>query len=218
MELTIARIGKAHGLRGEVSLELRTDVPEERLAVGSTLDTKPSDRGPLTVARTRVANGRWYALFTQAQDRTAAEQLAGTELVVNVEASDEEDAWYEHELVGLKAELLDGTVVGKIVGLEHFPAQDALVLKETNGTRTYVPFLERFVPTVDIAGGRVVLTPPGGLLSTDTANLVVSDETSGPAEPSGPADSNGAAEPSGSPETSAPAGSRGAHAAPDEDN
>lgn len=182
MELTIARIGKAHGLRGEVSIELRTDIPGERFADGEKLVTKPAERGPLTVARTRVVNGRWYVMFEEIADRTAAESLRGTDIIVEADVSDEDDAWYAHELAGLQVELEDGTVVGKVVGLEHFPAQDALVIKEKNGTRTLIPFLERFVPTVDTKGARVVITPPGGLLSTDSMNLVVSDETKG-AEP-----------------------------------
>lgn len=174
MELTIAVIGKAHGLRGEVSLDLRTDVPESRLVVGQELATEPATAGPLTVTRTRESQGRWYVTFAQAADRTAAEALRGVKLVVTAQESDEPNAWYEHELVGLEARLVDGTVVGKILGLEFLPAGDALKLKENDGTRTLVPFLERFVPTVDIAGGYVVLTPPGGLLASDVANLDVS--------------------------------------------
>jgi 16S rRNA processing protein RimM len=169
----------AQGLRGEVSIDVRTDIPESRLAVGTQLTTKPAERGPLTVARTRVGNGRWYVLFEESHDRSSAEALNGTELIIEVEESDEEDAWYTHELVGLDVQLTDGTSVGKVVGLEHLPAQDALVLKEKNGTRTYLPFLERFVPVVDIEGGFVTITPPGGLLSTDVVNLIISDETTG---------------------------------------
>lgn len=180
MELTIAVIGKAHGLRGEVSLDLRTDVPESRFVVGQAITTEPATAGPLTITRIRDNQGRWFLTFAQATDRTAAEQLRGVKLVVTQTESDEQDAWYEHELAGLTAKLQDGTVVGKILGLEYLPAQDALILKETNGVRTLVPFLKRFVPTVDIAGGFVILTPPGGLLSIDEANLDVSTgETSG---------------------------------------
>ncbi len=175
MELTVALIGKPHGLRGEVSLDLRTDVPESRLIVGQDIATVPAEAGPLTITRTREAQGRWYVTFAQATDRTAVEALRGVKLVTEIEASDEEDAWYEYELQGLTAELADGTVVGKILGLEYLPAQDALILKETNGTRTLVPFLTRFVPVVDVAGGRVVLTPPGGLLSSDAANLIIAN-------------------------------------------
>ncbi|GIG28017.1 ribosome maturation factor RimM [Cellulomonas marina] len=182
MRLTVARVGRAHGLRGEVALDLRTDAPEERLAVGSVLLTEPVGRGPLTVARTRVQQGRWYVAFTGVEDRTAAEALAGTALVLETEGSDEEDAWYPYELAGLRAELADGTVVGEVMGLEHLPAHDALVLRETGGERTLVPFVRAIVPVVDVPGGRVVLDPPGGLLASDAANLVVSPETQDRAE------------------------------------
>lgn len=192
MLLTVARIGRAHGLRGEVSLDLRTDEPEARLSVGTALATEPADRGPLTVARTREQQGRWYVTFAEAEDRTAAESLRGVELVVEVAedaatADDDEDAWYPHELAGLRAEHVDGRVVGEILGLEHHPAHDVLVLREPDGARTLVPFVRAIVPVVDVPGGRVVLDPPGGLLAADAANLVVSEETTGePADATSP--------------------------------
>lgn len=173
MELTVARVGKAHGLRGEVVLDLRTDEPEERLAVGERLETRPAATGPLTVATVRVHQGRWLVGFEGVRDRTAAEALRGVELVVEVEASDEEDAWYPHELVGLRAEDPDGRTLGRIDGLEHLPAHDVLVLRETGGARTLVPFVRQIVPLVDVAGGRVVLDPPGGLLASDADRLEV---------------------------------------------
>ncbi len=173
MQLVVARIGKAHSLRGEVVLDVRTDDPETRLAVGEVLATEPSSAGPLTVLSRRLHQGRWLVRFAEVGDRTAAEALRGVELVVDADASDEEDAWYPHELRGLRAELTDGTVVGEVVALEHLPAHDALLVKETNGARTLVPFVTAIVPVVDVAGGRVVLDPPGGLLASDAANLVV---------------------------------------------
>ena len=177
MELVVARIGRAHGLRGEVVLDLRTDDPEARLAVGATLATQPPAAGPLTVTRVRLHQDRWLVTFAEAADRTAAEALRGVELVVEADASDEEDAWYPHELRGLRAELTDGTVVGEVVALEHLPAQDALLVAETlpDGTtvRTLVPFVRAIVPVVDVAGGRVVLDPPGGLLARDADAVVV---------------------------------------------
>ncbi|MBD3780267.1 MULTISPECIES: ribosome maturation factor RimM [unclassified Cellulomonas] len=180
MLLTVARIGRAHGLRGEVALDLRTDEPESRLAAGTVLPTDPPARGPLTIAGTRVQQGRWYVTFAEAGDRTAAEALRGVDLLVDVaDEDDDEDAWYPHELAGLRAEHVDGRVLGEVVGLEHLPAHDALVLRETGGARTLVPFVRAIVPVVDVPGGRVVLDPPGGLLASDAANLVVSDETSG---------------------------------------
>ena len=180
MRLTVARVARAHGLRGEVALDLRTDTPETRLAVGQVLATDPAAAGPLTVAGTRSQHGRWFATFAEAGDRTAAEALQGVELVVDSDEDDEEDAWYPHELVGLRAEHVDGRVLGTIDGLEHLPAHDVLVLvEEGSGARTLVPFVHAIVPVVDVAGGRVVLDTPGGLLASDAENLVVSDETSG---------------------------------------
>ncbi len=173
MQLVVARVGRAHGLKGEVALDLRTDAPEERLAIGETLTTDPTDAGPLTVTRVRVHQSRWLVTFAEAADRASAEALRGVELVVDVDASDEEDAWYPHELRGLRAELEDGTVVGEVVALEHLPAHDALAIRETGGERTLVPFVRAIVPLVDVAGGRVVLTPPGGLLARDAASVVV---------------------------------------------
>lgn len=179
MLLTVARIGRAHGLRGEVALDLRTDNPEDRFGVGAELQTVPAARGPLTVVSTRSQQGRWYVAFAQITDRTMAEAMRGTELVVEEDTSDEDDAWYPHELAGLRAEHVDGTLLGEIIGLEHLPAHDMLVLREPDGTRTLVPFVRAIVPVVDVAGGRVVLDPPGGLLASDAANLVISEETVG---------------------------------------
>ena len=175
MLLTVARVGRAHGLRGEVALDLRTDTPADRFVVGRALRTDPSSAGPLTPTRVREQQGRWFVTFAEASDRTAAEALRGVTLVVDADdAPDEDDdAWYEHQLVGLRAEHVDGRLLGEVVGLESAPAHDLLVLREPDGARTLVPFVRAIVPVVDVAGGRVVLDPPGGLLASDVANLVV---------------------------------------------
>jgi 16S rRNA processing protein RimM len=167
-------------LKGEVVLDVRTDDPEERLGVGRTLRTVPAEAGPLTVTRSRVHQDRWVVMFAEAADRSAAENLRGVELVVDAGASDEEDAWYPHELRGLRAELTDGTVVGEVVGLDHLPAHDALVVSEplpTGTVRTLVPFVKEIVPVVDVDGGRVVLDPPGGLLARDADAVEVARES-----------------------------------------
>ena len=179
MQLTVARIGRAHGLRGEVALDLRTDSPTERFVVGAVLTTVPAAAGPLTIVATRAQHGRWFATFEQVADRSAAEALHGVEIVAEENETDEDDAWYPHELAGLRAEHVDGRVLGEIVGLEHLPAHDSLVLREPSGARTLVPFVRAIVPVVDVPGGRIVLNPPGGLLASDAENLVVSDETRG---------------------------------------
>ncbi len=174
MLLTVARIGRAHGLRGEVALDLRTDDPAARLAVGTVLVTDPASAGPVTVRSTRTAQGRWYATFDQVDDRTAAEGLRGVLLVVEADEAgpaggeDPDDAWYRHELVGLRAERVgDHTLLGTVVDLEHPPAHDLLVLREPDGTVSRVPFVRQIVPVVDVEGGRVLLDPPAGLLGAE---------------------------------------------------
>lgn len=167
MELVVARAGRPHGLRGEVALEVRTDDPGRRLAVGARLRTDP-DVGVLTVASSREHQGRPLVAFAEAADRTAAEALRGVLLLVDVDPDDpaevEEDAWHRSQLVGLRATTVDGRDVGEVVGLEHLPAQDALVVRQPSGATALVPFVRAIVPEVDVAGGRVVLDPPGGLL------------------------------------------------------
>ncbi len=180
MLLTVARVGRPHGLRGEVALDVRTDAPQDRFVTGARFTTEPAAAGPLDVVRVRTAQGRWYVTFAQAADRTAVEALRGVELLVDSAQvdDDEDDGWYLHELVGLRVEhVADGRVLGEVVGLEHLPAHDLLVVREPDGVRTRVPFVEAIVPVVDVPGGRVVLDPPGGLLAADAERLVVSDET-----------------------------------------
>jgi len=166
--LTVARIGRPHGLRGEVGLELRTDDPAARLAVGAVLDTDPPAAGPLTVTATRTAQGRWYVTFDQVNDRNAAEGLRGVLLVVYADdaPSTDPESWYRHELVGLRAERVgDHVLLGTVIGLEHPPAHDLLVVREPGGTVSRVPFVRQIVPVVDVDGGRVLVDPPGGLLA-----------------------------------------------------
>src|SRR5450759_4727672 len=175
VQLTVARIGRAHGMRGEVAVDLRSDTPDERFAPGTVLRTVPPSAGPLTVERSRGQNGRWFLLFEGVLDRTAAEALRGLELVVDSDAAAadaaadaaEEDAWYPHQLAGLRVEHVDGRTVGTVLDIEHLPAHDMLVIREPSGTRTLVPFVRAIVPVVDVFGGRVVLDPPGGRLADD---------------------------------------------------
>ena len=173
MQLVVARIGKAHSLKGEVTLDVRTDDPDNRLAVGEVLATNPAEAGPLTVLSRRMHQGRMLVRFAEAGDRTAVEALRGVELVVDASASDDDDAWYPHELAGLTVELQDGAVVGKVITLEPAPAHDLLIIKEPNGARTAIPFVKAIVPVVDVPGGRVVIDPPGGLLAADAEHVVV---------------------------------------------
>jgi 16S rRNA processing protein RimM len=167
MSLVLARIGKPHGLRGEVTVRLHTDEPEARFPVGAVIETEadPGSGVPrvLTIASTRVHNGVWLLGFEEIPDRSGAEGLRGTRLVTHevTPATDDEEAFYEDDLIGLEARDPSGAVVGTVTGLEIGAAQDRLVLTLTDGVTAYVPFMRHMVPVV--AEDHVVVDPPAGL-------------------------------------------------------
>lgn len=169
MQLTVAIIGAPHGLKGEVRLDVRTDSPERRLAVGSTLETDPADVGPLTVERTRTQKGTTHVIFAECHDRTGAEALNGVKLVLETDEEEdpEEDSWYAHELVGLEVLDSEGYTLGEVVDLEPMPTQELLVVREPDGLMTRVPFVRAIVQEVDPDDNCVVLDPPPGLFSEE---------------------------------------------------
>jgi 16S rRNA processing protein RimM len=168
----IARIGKPHGLHGEVTVQLHTDEPERRLAVGTVIDTEATTGTgvprALTVRSTRVHNGVWLVAFDEIPDRTGAESLRGTRLVVDGEdvlpADDEDDVFTEEQLRGLTVVDPAGSVLGEVGGLELGAAQDRLVILLPDGREAQVPFVTALVPEVDLESGRVVVDAPPGLL------------------------------------------------------
>jgi len=165
VQVVVARIGKAHGLRGEVTVQVLTGAPDERFVPGATFVTEPVAAGPLVLRSARDHNGILLLGFEHTDDRTGAEALRGIKLLADaLEDDGDEDAWYERDLVGLKAVTVGGDEVGEVTALESRPAQDLLVLRLTDGRKARVPFVTAIVPEVDIAGGRVVLDPPAGLL------------------------------------------------------
>ena len=169
MQLTVAIIGAPHGLKGEVRLDVRTDVPERRLAVGTMLETDPQEAGPLTIERSRENKGATNVLFSECRDRTGAEAVRGISLVVETDEEEEieEDAWYSHELVGLEVLDPDGYTLGEVIALEPMPAQDLLVVREPDGIITRVPFVKEIVTEVDIDDGCIVVDAPAGLFSDE---------------------------------------------------
>ena len=165
--LTVGRIGKPQGIRGEVTVEVRTDVPEIRFAVGSVLFTDPADRGPLTVEAARDQNGRLMVAFEGVPDRNAAEALRDTLLQVDasdVPPSDDPDEFHDTQLMGLSAELVTGAALGTVSDVLHLPHGDVIVVRREAGTEVLVPFVKAIVPEVDLAAGRLVVDPPEGLL------------------------------------------------------
>ena len=165
--VVVARIGKAHGLRGEVTVQVHTDDPRGRFTPGAVFATEAA-RGSgvprrLTLRSARLHRDTWLLAFEHVPDRTGAEGLRGTRLLLEP-APDEEDAWYEDDLVGL--EVLDpaGARLGEVAGLDVGAAQDRLVVRLDDGSEALVPFVSAIVTDVDVDGGRVVVNTPPGLL------------------------------------------------------
>jgi 16S rRNA processing protein RimM len=175
VRLIVARIGRAHGLRGEVSVEVRTDAPDERFVDGAVLHVEDGPRrralvatgGPtaLTVTRVRDNNGTLLLTFAEVCDRSAAESLRDVMLEAEVaEQSDEPDAWYDHELVGLTVTDPAGATLGEVIEVQHPGAQDLLVVRTLRGEARLVPFVQAIVPEVDLVARRIVMVAPPGLL------------------------------------------------------
>ena len=170
LDVIVATIGKAHGLRGEVALNLRTDQPEERLLLGTVFEVEPAGGGrprTLTVSSIRTQQNRWYVSFEEVADRSDAEALRGVELSTEVDAEEESDedpdAWYPSQLKGLTVRHVDGHELGTVVGIEHYPAQDLLIVRTGDGRRVQLPLVEQLVPEVDLENSVVLADPPGGL-------------------------------------------------------
>jgi 16S rRNA processing protein RimM len=163
--LMVGRIGRPHGLTGEVSVVVRTDAPEQRFALGAVFELGNGRK--LTVAGTRWHRGALLLRLAEVTDRTAAEELRGEMLTVSAEElapPEDPDEFHDHQLIGLRAVLADGAAVGTVRDVVHGPAGELLVVDRDGGPEALVPFVRDIVPTVDLAAGRVVLTPPEGLL------------------------------------------------------
>jgi 16S rRNA processing protein RimM len=167
VEVVVGRIGRAHGIRGGVGVEVRTDEPDRRFAPGSVLRTEPESAGPLTVSLARWHGNRLLVTFDEVGDRSAAEALRGVSLLVDVDADerpDDPEEFYDRHLVGLVVHDLQGAVLGQVGEVVHLPAQDLLAVTLGDGRQVLVPFVAAIVPEVDVAGGRLVVDPPAGLL------------------------------------------------------
>ncbi|WP_308200663.1 ribosome maturation factor RimM [Klenkia sp. PcliD-1-E] len=163
--MVVGRIGRPHGVRGEVTVEVRTDDPDRRFTPGAVLATEPADRGPLTVESVKWHSGTLLLRVAGVADRQTADELRNTLLVVEVADLPEleDDSFYDHQLVGLEVRLTDGTVVGAVSAVRH-DAAELLVVRRPGTHDLLVPFVRAIVPTVDVAAGHLVLTPPEGLL------------------------------------------------------
>jgi 16S rRNA processing protein RimM len=165
MQLVVGQIVRPHGIRGEVVVEVTTDDPAARFVAGSQLAT--TARGALRIEAARPHQGRLIIAFEGILDRNAAEDLRGVRLCVDaaeVGEPEDPDEFNDFQLIGLSVVDVDGARLGEVIRVDHGPAADLLVLRLTGGREALVPFVRAIVPTVDIPGRRVVLTPPPGLL------------------------------------------------------
>lgn len=173
VEVVVGRIGRPHGLRGEVTVDVRTDEPERRFADGVRLRAEPpagsaSPLTSLTVGHTRTHQGVLLATFEELGDRSAAEAARGIVLHVCLgadEAPDDPDEFYAHQLAGLTAYDEQGTLLGTVTGLVPGAAQDLLTVRTADGRDALVPFVKPLVPEIDVAGGRVVIADRPGLVA-----------------------------------------------------
>lgn len=169
-QLRVGRLVKAHGLKGALKLELYTDDPDGRFVPGAVFtlqvpESSPWHGKPLTVREFKWMNSHPVAFFEGVDDRNAAEELVRAILWIDEDAAAapaEDDAWYDHQLVGLDV-VRDGASVGRVVRVDHMPAQDLLVVRIDAEREVLVPFVKAIVPEVDIPGGRLIVTPPTGL-------------------------------------------------------
>jgi 16S rRNA processing protein RimM len=160
MKLNVGRIGKAHGILGEATIEVRTDEAEDRFAIGAVLETE--NHGNLTVVSARVHNGILLLGFEGIESRNAIEALRNellyTDVDINAPGIDEDD-YHVLQLVGCKAYLVDGDEFGDVADVLNLPGQDVLVIKNNEG-ETLIPFVRQLVPLVDIGAKRLTVIPP----------------------------------------------------------
>ncbi|MXG88054.1 ribosome maturation factor RimM [Nocardioides flavescens] len=172
-EVVVGRIGKPHGLRGEVTIDVRTDEPERRFAPGAVLRAEPPSGSASSLQTLTVARARWHQSvlllsFEELPDRTAAEGARGTLLHTTIpagESPEDPEEFYDHQLVGLAVHDLDGIRIGTVAGLMHGGAQDLLRVTTPDRREALVPFVSALVPEVDLDAGRVVVADRPGLVT-----------------------------------------------------
>jgi 16S rRNA processing protein RimM len=179
VRVIVGRIGRPHGIRGEVVIGVRTDEPDLRFAVGSVVDASrsaeddlPADRAPLKVATVRWHSGQLLVGFAGITDRTAAGDLTGSWLSIDssqLPETSDPDEFRDHDLIGLAVLTGDGATAGVVADVLHY-GQDLLVVRRDEGQEFLVPFVKAIVPEVDLATGRLVIDPPPGLLDPAEAD------------------------------------------------
>jgi 16S rRNA processing protein RimM len=179
MRVIIGRVGRPHGIRGEVVVGVRTDEPDLRFAVGAVVDASsdsdnetPADSTELTIAARRWHSGQLLVAFDGIADRTAVSELTGSWLSIDssqLPETSDPDEFRDHDLIGLAVLTGDGATAGVVADVLHY-GQDLLVVRRDEGQEFLVPFVKAIVPEVDLATGRLVIDPPPGLLDPAEAD------------------------------------------------
>jgi 16S rRNA processing protein RimM len=164
--LVVARIGRAHGVLGEATIEVRTDQPEDRFYVGSVLQTEPANLGPLKINSVRDHNGTLLLGFDGISDRNQIEKLRNVLLLadIDIHAGSTEDDFHVQELLGCLVTTNTGLELGPVVEIVNLPGQDLLAV-EHNGKNVLIPFVKAIVPEVDVINKKIKINPPEGLLN-----------------------------------------------------
>ncbi len=160
MRLLVGRIGRAHGILGEATIEVRTDMPDERFAVGAHVST--DSHGDLSITSYRLHNGILLLGFEGVKDRNGAEKLRDTLMYCDVDIdqpSDYQDDYHVMQLIGCKAVLESGLEFGTVADVINLPGQDLLAIDTPNG-EVLIPFVHQLVPLVDIANRCLTVIPP----------------------------------------------------------
>lgn len=167
-QLRVGRLTKAHGLKGAIKVELYTDAPDRRFTPGAVFSLQVPTSSPwhgktLELIELKYYNLHPVAFFKDVLDRSTAETLIKAILWIDQDPAEpaEEDAWFDHQLVGLTV-LRDGVKVGTVIRIDHLPAQDLLTVATESG-EVLVPFVKAIVAAVDVAAGTLTVTPPLGL-------------------------------------------------------
>ncbi|MGK2880110.1 MAG: ribosome maturation factor RimM [Mycobacterium sp.] len=174
MELVIGRIAKAHGISGEVVVEVRTDDPGDRFAPGSVLRARRPRGGPettLTVESAREHGNRLLVRLSGVSDRNTADLLRGNVFVVDTSELppiDDPDEFYDHQLEGLRVVTVDGRELGAVEEVLHTGAGELLAVKSDAGVETLIPFVAAIVTSMSLADNVIHIDPPDGLLDLDS--------------------------------------------------
>mgnify|MGYP006274441615 FL=1 len=172
MQLVVGRIGRAHGVRGDLFVEPFTDEPDKRFADGEQLKT--SNDQFVTVHSSKWHSGKLVVHFVGVDDRNDAEAIRGLELFADVdpqELPEEEGEYYDRQLIGMDI-VMNGDVIGVINDVIHLPSQDLIEFTMADERKILLPFVSEFVPDVDVASNRMVITPPNGLINEDEAEVI----------------------------------------------